>query len=180
MEQKPQPADYPLAHTEATKTLSAALERVQSGTGQTQRDIARALGYKSSVVLSHMALGRVPIPLDRAEDIAKVLGLDSSRFLLATLQQRHPNVDFDSLFGVRVAEESALVSELQSIAGRPLDELPSTTKTVLRDVVASAHPERRWLRPAELATVELLRERRPSFHEEGLSAAERDFLRRSI
>lgn len=173
-------ADYPLADTEATKMLSAALERVQSETGQTQREIARALGYKTSVVLSHMALGRVPIPVDRAEHIAKVLGLDPCRFLLVTLRQRHPEVDFDGLFGLQMPQDSALVSELRSIAGKALDELPNPTKRALREVVASAQPERRWLSSAELATVELLRELRPSFHLEGLSAADKDALRRSI
>lgn len=167
----------PLADTEATQMLAAGMQRVQAQTGKTQRELASELGYKTSVVLSHMALGRVPIPVDKASDIARVLGLDPMRFLLATLKQRHPGVAFEALLGVRFSSESALAAELTSIAGLSLDELGEQTKHVLREVVASAQPTKRWLSVAEIAAVELLRELFPRVQTEGLAPGDRDFLR---
>jgi len=163
------PQDYPLAQSDATRMLATGLERVRAETGATQRDIAMELNYRTSVVLSHMALGRVPIPIDRAQEIARVLGLDPTRFLLATLKQRHREVDFEALFGVRVPQESAVAAELEAIAGVELDELPKGTREILRQVVSSKLPERRWLSAAELPIIEMLRRRLPTLHGEGLT-----------
>lgn len=168
--------DYPLADSEATKILAAGLERLQRETGATQKEVATRLNYRTSVVLSHMALGRVPIPIDRANDIARELGLDPSRFLLATLKQRHPEVDFEALFGVQMRQESALASELSAIAGESLDQLPAPTKEILRDVVATRQPERRWLSSTELPIVEMIRQRYPNVRREGLGPDDRQQL----
>jgi hypothetical protein len=168
--------DYLFANSEATKMLAAGIERVANGTGATQRDIAKQLNYKTSVVLSHMALGRVPIPIDRVPDIARVLALNPSAFLLATLKQRHPDIDFDALLGVQMPSESALAAELEAIAGAALDELPSETRQILREVVGSRQPERRWLAHTELPIVELLRSRFPEIGPKGLSRSQREML----
>lgn len=168
------PADnYPLAQTEATRMLAAGLECLKETKGKTQRDVARQLGYKTSVVLSHMALGRVPIPIDKANLIADVLKLDPSAFLLAILKQRHPDVKFETLLGVQLPRESATVAELELIAEAPLDELPDETKQLLREVVGSRHPERRWLSTAELPIIEKLRQRYPAMHWDGLGEEDR-------
>jgi transcriptional regulator with XRE-family HTH domain len=150
-------SDHPLAQTSATMMLAAGIERAARDTGATQRDLAKQLNYRTSVVLSHMASGRVPIPIDRAAKIARVLKLDASEFLLAVLEQRHPEVNFKSLLGVQMPSESALAAELETIAGVGLDRLPEETKHVLREVVASADPARRWVTPAELTTLATIR-----------------------
>lgn len=85
---------YPLAHTQASKMLGEAFERIREQKGLSQRQVAAMLGYKASVVLSHMASGRAPIPIGRAPELAQVLDLDPAEFLLAVLEQREPGVDF--------------------------------------------------------------------------------------
>jgi hypothetical protein len=60
--------------------------------------MAGQLGYKSAVVLSHMRTGRLPIPIDRAGEIAKMVGLEPARFLILVLEQRYPDVDFKRAF----------------------------------------------------------------------------------
>ena len=68
-------ADYPLRGTRAQSMLEGAMKAAQAA-GRSQSEVAKDLNYKTSVVLSHMTAGRVPIPIDRAKDIAKALGLD--------------------------------------------------------------------------------------------------------
>ncbi len=166
-----------LAGTEATRMLASAMQRVQGETGKTQRSLANELGYKTSVVLSHMALGRVPIPLDKVTDIARVLGLDATSFLLATLKQRHPGIEFDRLLGVELSAGTALAAELTSIAGQSLDDFTEETKHVLREVVASSDPARRWLSLREIAVMDLVRELFPRASGTGLSPGDIEFLR---
>src|SRR4051794_35113776 len=92
--------DYPLQGTRAQMMLEEAMKRAQVA-GRSQRQVAKDdLGYGSSVVLSHMTLGRVPIPIDRAEDIANALGMEPKAFLLAVLEQRHPDIDYRALFNI--------------------------------------------------------------------------------
>nr|WP_166175711.1 helix-turn-helix transcriptional regulator [Altererythrobacter segetis] len=91
--------DYPLANSEATRMLAAGLEHAAEDKGWSQRTIAKMLNYRASVVLSHMALGRVPIPIDRALQFARLLGMDTAKFLLAVLEQRHPEIDFVKVLG---------------------------------------------------------------------------------
>ena len=170
------PGDYPLAHSEATRMLADGLKQAEEEKGLSQRTIAKMLAYKSSVVLSHMALGRVPIPVDRAPEIARLLKMDSGQFLLAVLQQRHPDIDFARLLAgakgkpaAKGAKESYVVDELTAIAGKSLDDLPVEKVNVMREVVGDPNPQRRWLGYHELPTVELIRQKHPR----GLSPAER-------
>lgn len=162
-----------LADTEATKMVAEGVERLQAATGMTQRDIASRLGYKTSVVLSHIVTGRIPIPIDRATIIARELDLDPAALLIATLKQRHPEIDFDMLLGVEVSDKNPIAVELEAIAGQPLDRLPAATLSILREVVGAAKPERRWLSSAELPVIEVFRQRYPTLHSEGLKPDDR-------
>jgi hypothetical protein len=130
--------------------LFEALDRANRDKQQSQRFIAQQLGYKGSVVLSHMAAGRVPIPVDRAVDFARYLGMDQNEFLLAVLEQRHPDIDFNRLLtkgkaGKATKSDSALLDELEALAGKPLDELPIGQVRVMREVVQDANAPRRWV-----------------------------------
>lgn len=179
-------ADYPLANTEATRMLAAALEKASEDKGWSQRNIAKMLNYKTSVVLSHMALGRVPIPVDRALDFARLLKMDASKFLLAVLEQRHPDIDFLRILGAsakskavsKSGRESFVLDELESLAGRQLDELPNDQVNVLREAVSNPNAMRRWLAPHEVPVIETIRESHP----QGLTPKERqqlgDFLKK--
>lgn len=167
--------DYPLANTEAARMLAAGLEKVNDEKGWSQRQVARMLNYKTSVVLSHMASGRVPIPIDRALDFARLLGMDSAAFIMAVLEQRHPSIDFRRVLasfgkakGNAPSANSALLQELETIAGMEFDSLPVPVVNVLRDVVADRNPTRRFMSMSEVPLIDHLRKERP----EGLSPAE--------
>jgi hypothetical protein len=154
--------------------LSEALDRANRDKQQSQRFIAKQLGYKSSVVLSHMAAGRVPIPVDRAVDFARYLGMDQNEFLLAVLEQRHPDIDFSRLLtkggkpSGKKGNDSALLEELEALVGKPIDELPIGQVRVLREVVQDANAPRRWVAPHEIGILEQIRRFRP----DGLTPAE--------
>ena len=98
--------DYPMANSQATRMLAEALDAAKETNGWSQLTIAKMLNYKTSVMLSHMALGRVAIPIDRSLEMAQLLGMERSKFLLAVLEQRHPGIDFAGALGV----SSVLVS----------------------------------------------------------------------
>jgi transcriptional regulator with XRE-family HTH domain len=151
--------------------LEGAMKSAQSK-GQSQREVAAKLGYKTSVVLSHMTAGRVPIPIDNAERIATALGLDPKAFLLAVLEQRHADIDFKSLFNISYSSAET-VGRLEAIAGCSLDDLPADTRAMLEEVVGARNPRRRWLALPELATMELIRDLRPNSSTEGLSSDDR-------
>lgn len=178
MNEKSETSNYPLVETEATLMLARGLSKAQAERGLTQRDVARHLGYKSSVVVSHIASGRVPIPIDRAAEIASLLELEPSRFLLAVLQQRHPNIDFGTLFGSAIPERSSgkIATELETIAGRRLDDLDRSTIQVLREVVAAALPAKRWLAVAEVPVMEAIRQRHPAIAERGVTEDEQQLI----
>jgi hypothetical protein len=171
--------DYPLKGTTAQRMLSDALDRAQRDKQQSQRFISGQLGYKSSVVLSHMASGRVPIPVDRAIDFARYLGMDQNQFLLAVLEQRFPEVDFRRLLSSlkgkapKVAtSNSALADELEALAGKPLDELPIGIIKVLREAVQDDRAPRRWIAPHEMTIIEQIRRYAP----DGLTPAQNSAL----
>jgi hypothetical protein len=126
-----------------------------------------------------MTLGRVPIPIDKAERIATALGLDPKAFLLAVLEQRHPDIDFQSLFNISYSSEPT-VSRLEAIAGCSLDDLPADTISMLEEVIAARHPRRRWLAPSELQTMALIRDLRPNSAAEGLSDADRESIKKAL
>ncbi len=85
---------YLYAGTVATKMLAEAFEKIWNTRRLSQRQLAARLGYRSSVPLSHMATGRVPIPISRVSDLSRVLKIDEAALLIAVLEQRHPDVEF--------------------------------------------------------------------------------------
>lgn len=169
---------YPLQGTRAQIMLERGMRAAQAA-GRSQRQVAEELGHRSSVVLSHMTLGRVPIPIDNAERIAAALGIDPKAFLLAVLEQRHPNIDFQSLFNISYSSADT-VGHLEAIAGCSLDDLPAETRAMLEEVVGARSPRRRWLALAELATMELIRDLRPNSSTEGLSNEDRAAIEKAL
>ena len=169
-------ADRDYATSRAAQMLAQGLQIAALERRRSLREIGRRLNYKQPVVLSHMASGRVPVPIDRATDIAREVGLPERTFLLACLEQRHPEVDWTLITG----QQDDFANELAVLAGGPLDDLPIEKRWVIREVVAESHPSRRWLKIAELPAVELLRELRPNFTSEGLSSADRRAIRNGL
>lgn len=181
---QPEPAtDYPLAQTPAARMLAAGLQRASEERGLSLRTVGKLLNYRQAVVLSHMAMGRVPIPIDRAEDLAGVLGLDKKAFLAAVVEQRHPKVDWSLLSGVgakQSGDAGALAQDLEAIVGRPIAQLTREHRKVMREVVADPHPERRWLTIHEVPAIETLRKHRRNLREGGLDQADRLALEQAL
>jgi DNA-binding transcriptional regulator YdaS (Cro superfamily) len=158
--------------------LSDGLATAASERGLSQRALAKLLGYKQSVVLSHMALGRVPIPLERAAQLADLLEIDKRDFLVAVLEQRLPDVDWSGMIASTALQEKAghVVSGLETIARGKLDSLSAGQQAVMREVVADPHAGERWLSVHEVPTVALLRALRPTIVAEGLSAEDSEAI----
>jgi len=175
--------DYPLAGTRAQKMLAEGLARAEREHDLSGRRVAATLNYKSSVVISHMANGRVPIPIDRAADLARVIGMDVSEFTLAVLQQRFPDIDFVRLISTTAGKKSAskeektaaesFVEDLQFAAGVPIDRITTEQMTVMREVASYPNAHQRWASINEAGIVRLIRERRPDLAKNGLAPADR-------
>lgn len=161
--------EQPYAATAAAKMLADGLRTASQERGLSLREIGRRLNYSQPVVLSHMATGRVPVPIDRALAIAAEVGLPEKEFLLAVLQQRHPDVSW----GLVTGSADPVETELEKIAGKPLSALSLGHQRVLRGVVRDSHPEERWLAIPEVAAVRLLRKRFPKLQTEGLDPRDR-------
>lgn len=154
------PADtHPFIETRATRMVAAAIKEQQRRHGLSQRDLAKRIGYKTSVVLSHIAVGRVGVPLDRVMDFARVLEIDPVVFLIAALEQKHPDIDFRSAMNIEVAPQSPLKAKLEAIAGCTLDDLDPELKALLEEVVGAARPRRRWLTLGETQVIDMIRSR---------------------
>ena len=163
----------------AARLLAAGLANAANEQGLSQRSLARQLGYKQSVVLSHMALGRVPIPLERAVQFADLLGIDRREFLLAVLEQRLPDIDWSEItsYGAAGSGAGELVTSLEAIAGGALDSLNSEQKFVMREVARDRYASERWLSVHEVPTIAQIRSLRPAIGTNGLSAEDHDAIR---
>ena len=151
--------------------VSAAIKRASAEEGKSLRQIGRNLGYKQAVVLSHMALGRVPVPIERVDDLAKELRLDPAQLLKAALLQRYPEVRWHLLSSLPIADkQESLAGQLESILGVPLSELSDEHRAMFQEIAAARQPRRQWLRPSEVPAIEMLRELRPNIRERGLDA----------
>lgn len=166
----PPVAPYVHADTQAACMLSAALKKSHND-GLSVRKLATRLGYRQATVLSHMANGRQPIPLDRAEAIAREVGIDPQQFLLAVLEQRHPSVSWTEMFN-----EDPVARDLVRLAGRPLSDLPKDQLRVVKEAVCDPSAPRRWLSPLEAPIIEVVRSVRPEVATEGLRGADLDLL----
>ena len=138
------------------------------------------MGYKAAVVISHWSTGRVGIPLDRAVEIAGVVGLPPEQFYLSVAEQRHPGAR--SILSKAFAQKGAdgLSHELEMLAGVSLDQLDQRHKQVLREAAREQDPGRRWLSLAEMQAVTLIRELRPNFAQEGLQPDDLTAIARAL
>jgi hypothetical protein len=156
--------EYPYASSQAAQLLGGALRRKAEEERVSVRTIGKQLGYKQAVVLSHMANGRVPIPVDRAPEIANAVGLPEREFLIAVLQQRHNEVNW----GLITSSSDEFVDELEAIAGQPLSTLSPEHRQVMREIVVEPRPQRRWLTLAEVPVMETIRQAVPYVRSDGM------------
>lgn len=171
--------EFPFRDTHAARMLSAGLQRAIAQRGVSLRQLGASLGYKQAVVLSHMASGRVPIPIDRTNDLAGILEMDRQSFLAAVLSQRHPGVDWSILTsGAAGLHQTALASELTD--GRPAEELAPGQRQVIREAAADSRADQRWLTPHEVPALRLLRDLRPAMVTHGLAHRDLDAIRGAL
>lgn len=172
---------YQWAETVAAKMLRHGLDRARDQMGVSVRQLAKSLGYKQAVVLSHMATGRAPIPIDRADQIARALEIDPGKFLRAVLDQRHPDVEWALITAKAGATATDnLAAQLEVILNSPLSDLNSEQRRVLREVAAERSPGRRWLSIHELPLIEAIRSTQEREHDGDLSEVEVDAILASL
>lgn len=168
--------DFPFAETPAATMLANAIHQRQLE-GTSLRKTAAELGYKQAVVLSHLLSGRVPIPVDRAPQLAKHLGMDEHAFMLAVLQQRYPDIAWVEHFSTPPAQQhSSFGKTLEAIVGADLNTLTDSQRRVIREVVADRNAEQRWLSVHEVPVVSRLRQAVPFFVRDGLADSDLDAI----
>jgi len=160
---------FPYLDTEAALMLRTALDHHKRSKKVSLRQLSKQLGYKQSAILSHMANGRVAIPLDRAEELADALQMSKPHFLSAVIKQRHSNF-FDAVSKVAASSVSNA-----NFAGSDWQSLNEAQARVIREVVRDKYPDERWLTPHEVAFMCEIRKLFPDIGIKGLS--ENEFAR---
>ena len=170
-------SDFPHSDSPAARMLAEGLDRAKEARGLSLRQIGKQMNYKSSVVLSHMASGRVPIPIDRVAELAHILELDEKSFLQAVVRHRHPDAPWHLLSGSGSSPGSNnLAQELEAALGGRLTDLTGDQRAVMREVAAERLPRRRWLSVHELHAVEILRDLFPLMRAKGVPQEQLDAL----
>lgn len=153
------PDSFLYADSAATIMLRSALDRYTAAPGKSLRKLGIELGYKNAVILSHMSLGRVPIPLDRADEFARVLDMNAAEFVAKVLLQRHPNA-YQAL---------QLAPAPSATQGFPIPPQTSEHERIALEVLRDFRPQQRWLTIPECLAVERIRNAKPTFSTEGLT-----------
>ena len=160
---------FPHADTEAALALQSAISRAKIKNKTSLRTIAKLLNYKQAAVLSHMASGRVPIPVERAEEIATVLDLNPRAFIRMVLKQRYPDMPLSVKDDV--TDHYAFMGELnRERSGLDLSHATPSQVRIIREVLRDDHAAERWLSPHEVFVVNSIRKLRPDVITNGLSS----------
>ncbi|MBD3746912.1 MAG: helix-turn-helix transcriptional regulator [Sphingopyxis terrae] len=177
--------EFPFVDTRAALMLRSGLRRASDERDLSLRNIAKDLGYKQATVLSHMSKGRVPIPLERAVDIADVVGLPRAEFFQAVVGQKSPYA-FEIMAPNREGSEgdgvtsTSFVAQLVDLAGSSLEDIGDEQKEILREVMLDQNPRRRWLSPSEVAIMQHLRRLKPGLDRKGLSPDEMKAIEKAL
>lgn len=177
--------EFPFVDTRAALMLRSGLRRASDERGLSLRNLAKDLGYKQATVLSHMSKGRVPIPLERAVEIADVVGLPRSEFFQAVVGQKSPYA-FEIMIPNREGGEgdgvtsTSFVAQLVDLAGSSLEDIGDEQKEILREVMLDQNPRRRWLSPSEVAIMQHLRRLKPGLDRKGLSPDEMKAIEKAL
>ena len=155
---------HPYVDTAAAQMLSGALQHYTNQNRGGLRALATKLEMKQATVLSHMANGRMAIPLDRAPQLAIALGMDPVNFTKLVLKQRSPEV-----FAVLEKEyadhsdqaKAKQLAQLEAVLVGGEEFLPDVLR-IIAEVVRDRKPEERWLAISEVPAVRELRKLRPA------------------
>jgi hypothetical protein len=113
---------HPFRDSAATVMLAEAVGRAKRELGKTSAELATDAGYKQPGALSHMATGRITVPIDRAVKLARLLGLNEAEFMFAVLEQHHQGVPWRTIFGEIAREPERANVEAHMVLGG--DNLP--------------------------------------------------------
>lgn len=170
---EPKSSKYPYADTPAAQMLSDRLAVAAAERWMSTRKLANLLEIKQPSVISHMANGRLAIPVERAVPLAQALRMDERLFLKAVLRQRFPSVEWE-LLGMDDQSPEDLHSEwLRQLSGVDVANLTSEHARVIGEVARDTKPGERWIAPSEVPHLLRLREltRKDQF---GFNAADWD------
>lgn len=156
----PAPFTHPFSEDQATQMLDRALEQTKEVSGLNLTEVAKAIGI-SKATLSHMAVGRAPIPIDRANDLANHLNMEPRSFVMAVLHQRHPEA-MAIIAGAEIPSSGKQDRQIDWVLSRPVAELSDDQVTIIREVARDARPRERWLSVSEVPTVNAIRRLRPN------------------
>jgi transcriptional regulator with XRE-family HTH domain len=159
---------FPYADSRAALVLQSALGRAKTQKKMSLRAIAKALNYRQAAVLSHMASGRIPVPVERAEEIAVALDINPSAFMKMVLKQRYPNMSLE--VEQHVFDHHALLSGLDTNLPPGLNNATPSQMRIIREVLRDDHASERWLSPHEVFFVSEIRKLRPDVIADGLSS----------
>lgn len=166
---------FPHADTDAALALQLAINTAKVKNKTSLRTIAKQLNYKQAAVLSHMANGRIPIPVKRIKDIAIVLDLNPEAFFKLVLKQRCPEIS--SSVEDDGTNHYALLSDLRH-PDMPLglaNATPSQMR-IIREVPHDDHAAERWLSPHEIRYVNEIRKLKPEVVTDRLSPRDLQLL----
>ena len=161
--------------TRASLLLRDALTQHMRQHGTSLRKEAERLNI-SPAVLSHMANGRVPIPVDNAPMLAKAFDIPPGAMVAAVLQQRFPETVKEIDLSAAVAGSESQTNRLEFVLGKPLEDLTPDQQEVVREVVDSSSPRARWASVSEAPVLRLLREMRPT----GISVSDYETIRAAL
>lgn len=169
--------NFPYADTDAARYLRAALDALKREHKKSLRSVAKDLNYKQAAPLSHMATGRIPIPVERAAEIAGATGLDATFFLSIVLKQRYPTADIDFSGDPMHRSNLANAADPSSAYDWMAHNPTASQSRVIREVLRDAQAADRWLSPHEVSVIRLLRKLRPGITSDGLTSSEMEQLR---
>ncbi|WP_298165292.1 hypothetical protein [Novosphingobium sp.] len=149
-------SDLPFSHSRATLMLREALTTYTASHKGGLRALSAKLEMRPATVFSHMSNGRMAIPLDRADQLASVLGIDRAAFCLAVLEQRAPSAyyaidEVTGLGSVGANIPASMRAVLQVLPAGSVkdDELVE----LIRRAATSAHPLKHWIEGEEFELI---------------------------
>lgn len=98
---------------EDTRLAKLLTDRLLVITNQkSQRDVANELGYKSPNVISMFKRGEIRVPLDKAHDLARVIGVDPKFLFRLALEQQFDEENIEDLFGNQVSDNEMVLVKM--------------------------------------------------------------------
>ena len=155
---EPKAPARPYAETRAAKMLSERLTTASAERWMSTRKLAKLLKIKQPSVISHLANGRLPIPVERAVPLALALQMDAGTFLTAVLEQRFPTLDLSLLgSGTQAAARLSHLGWLDQLSGIAPERLTAEQARIIGEVARDTHPAERWIEPDEVPHIRRLR-----------------------